>query len=50
MIAGRKARGKSMLARAVMPVVIVLAQPITLGIWEHMTAELHPKPQGTDET
>jgi len=27
-----------MLARAVMPVVIVLTETITLGIWEHITA------------
>ena len=28
-----------MLARAVMPVVIALTEQITLGIWQHMTAE-----------
>jgi hypothetical protein len=32
-----------MLAQAVMLVMIVLTEPITLGIWEHITAELLPK-------
>ena len=32
-------RGKSMLAQAVMPVVIALTEKITLGMQECMTAE-----------
>jgi len=38
MIAG-SSRGKSMLAQAVMLVVIALAEKITLGMWEHITAD-----------
>jgi len=32
-----------MLAQAVMLVLIVLTEHITLGIWEHITADLLPK-------
>ena len=43
MIAGRKVRGKSMLAQTAMSVVIALAEQITLGMRERITADTKPK-------